>query len=50
MASTNLDVPLTEEELERKKKKEEKAKEEELKKQKAAQKVAEATKLKVFYS
>ncbi|KAK9047929.1 hypothetical protein SSX86_033109, partial [Deinandra increscens subsp. villosa] len=39
-------VPLSEEELERKKKKEEKAKEKELKKQKAAQKAAEAAKLK----
>ncbi|XP_071729730.1 valine--tRNA ligase, mitochondrial 1 isoform X2 [Rutidosis leptorrhynchoides] len=45
MASTNPDVQLSEEELERKKKKEEKAKEKELKKLKAAQK-AEAAKLK----
>ncbi|KAI3496387.1 hypothetical protein L1887_38748 [Cichorium endivia] len=45
MATTNPDVILSEEELERKKKKEEKAKEKELKRLKAAQK-AEAAKLK----
>nr|KAJ0195012.1 hypothetical protein LSAT_V11C700366640 [Lactuca sativa] len=45
MTNTNPDVPLSEEELERKKKKEEKAKEKELKRLKAAQK-AEAAKLK----
>ncbi|KAJ0471091.1 putative valine--tRNA ligase [Helianthus annuus] len=45
-AIANPDVRLSEEDLERKKKKEEKAKEKELKKQKAAQKAAEAAKLK----